>query len=414
MKSSSKTTKQYINLYFQVHQPRRLNKFRFFDIGSDAPYFNDALNESIMKRIALECYLPANKMLLRIIKKNPKVRITFSISGVALEQLHDYAPEVLKTFRMLAATGAVEFLGETYYHSLSSLNQPQEFVAQTKKHHQKIQDLLGVEPAIFRNTELVYSNVIGEAVNAMGFRGMYTEGIESLLKKKPVNKTYSLPGTNFVLFLRNYKLSDDIAFRFSDRKWSQWPLTSDKFITWLKGIPREQDFISIGMDYETFGEHHKSRSGIFRFLEQLITAVARSTRFRFMNPTEAAKRLKQNGKLSIEKTISWADQAKDISAWLGNDLQRDAFDSMLKLYPAVMNSLDMKLINAYNHLQTSDHFYYMSTKKNEDGSVHQYFSPYSSPYEAYMNYMNVLADLEMKTTTHKENRSSDSMWVSSL
>jgi alpha-amylase len=393
---ASTELQQHLNLYFQVHQPRRLSKYQFFDIGSQTPWFDDALNKSIIRRVAHECYLPANKMLLRLIRKYPHLRITFSISGVALDQLQHYAPDVLESFRMLAATGAVEFLGETYYHSLSFLMEKDEFVHQVKQHRQKVVDLLGVLPMVFRNTELIYSDAIGKTVYDLGFDGIYLDGIERVLKGRPASKLYRHPESDLILFPRNYSLSDDIAFRYSDRSWAQWPLTPGKFVGWLNNIPADQNFISLGMDYETFGEHQKSNGGIFQFIEQSISTLAKLKRFRFTNPSEAIKSISADHTLSTAKMISWADEAKDLSAWLGNDLQRDAFDSLNKLHDAILDTDDADLINDYRYLQTSDHFYYMSTKKDADGNVHQYFSHYSSPYEAFMNYMNVLADLEFK------------------
>jgi alpha-amylase len=402
-------SQQHLNLYFQVHQPRRLRKYQFFDIGSQASWFDDALNRSILSRVANECYLPANEMLLRLIKKYPHLRITFSISGVALDQLQEYAPAVLDTFRRLAATGTVEFLGETYYHSLSFLTSKDEFVAQVRQHRQKIVDLLGVLPKVFRNTELIYSDAIGKTVHDLGFDGMYLDGIEHVLNGRPVNKLYRHPESNLILFPRNYSLSDDIAFRYSDRNWVQWPLTPDKFVGWLNDIPSGQDFVNLGMDYETFGEHQKSNGGIFEFVEQSISMVAGHRRFKFINPSEAISFTAADTILSTRKMISWADQAKDLSAWLGNDLQRDAFDSLNKLRDAILDTADPRLMNDYRYLQTSDHFYYMSTKRDADGNVHQYFSPYTSPYEAFMNYMNVLADLELKTKNAARKKMNESL-----
>ena len=389
--------KQYLNLYFQIHQPRRLRKFQFFDIGSGVSYFDDPLNKSILKRIAQDCYLPANRMLLRLIKKYPQVRITFSISGVAIDQFESYAPDVLESFKQLADTGAVEFLGETYYHSLSCLQNEDEFTSQIKQHSQKILDVFDKLPIIFRNTELLYSDTIGKKIYDLGFKGMYMDGIEAVLKGRPVNRIYRHPQSDLVLFPRNYALSDDIAFRYSDRNWNQWPLSAPKFISWLKQTPDDQNFICLGMDYETFGEHQKATGGIFKFLEKIISAVAASDQFRFATPSEAIKVLTPvKNVISTNKIISWADQARDLSAWLGNDMQRDAFDSLNKLRQQIISIDQPSLVDDYRDLQTSDHFYYMSTKKSNDGNVHQYFSPYNSPYEAFMNYMNVLSDLELR------------------
>jgi alpha-amylase len=396
---------KYLNLYFQVHQPRRLRRFQFFDIGTNVSYFDDALNASILKRIAKDCYLPTNTMLLSLIKKDPNLRITFSISGVALDQLNLFAPEVLASFQALAATGAVEFLGETYYHSLCFLVEKNEFVTQVMQHQKRMMDLLGVKPVIFRNTELIYSNGIGEAVSNLGFKGMYIDGIESILRGRTPNALYQHPKAPLILFPRNYALSDDIAFRYSDRNWCEWPLTPAKYISWLKGIPSDQKFISLGLDYETFGEHKKASDGIFDFLENVLSTIAGDSNFSFVNPSEAIELLTPRDVLSTSKLISWADQERDLSAWLGSDLQCDAFDTLMKLHTKIIGTGNEKLISDYRYLQTSDHFYYMCTKKNGDGNVHQYFSPYSSPYEAFMNYMNVLGDLEVRMKKAFQKRS---------
>jgi alpha-amylase len=398
--SPSKT--KYLNVYFQVHQPNRLKRFQFFDIGSNASYFDDALNENILKRVAQNCYLPANKMLLKLIKKYPQIRITFSISGVALDQLSAYAPEVLESFRALAATGAVEFLGETYYHSLSFMVDKSEFITQVKQHQKKISEFFGVQPEIFRNTELIYSNGIGEVVHELGFKGMYLDGVESLLKGKTPNALYKHPTTDLILFPRNYALSYDIAFRYSDKNWCEYPLTPNKYVSWLKGLPADQNFIGLGLDYETFGEHKKAESGIFEFMQAVLSALANDKKFQFVSPSEAIKLLEPVGVVSTSKLISWADQERDLSAWLGGDLQADAFDSLTKMHSKILSTGNTKLISDYRYLQTSDHFYYMCTKTDCDGSVHQYFSPYGSPYEAFMNYMNVLGDLELKVKNEME------------
>lgn len=391
-----KSKKQYLNLYFQVHQPRRLRKFQFFDIGSNGEYFDDDLNKEILRRIAKECYLPANRLLLKLIRKFPELKVTFSISGVALEQFQLYAPAVLQSFRRLAETGSVEFLAETYYHSLSYFINQEEFIEQIGKHRQKINELLGVDPAVFRNTELIYSDGIGKTVSELGFKGIYFDGIEKVLNGKSPNGLYRHPDENLILFPRNFQLSDDVAFRFSDQNWNEWPLTGEKFATWIAKIPTHEKFVGLGMDYETFGEHKKADSGIFDFLEEFISSTIRLNKFTFVNPSEAINLISADQTISSERVISWADEARDLSAWLGNAMQRDAFGSLYKLHESILDSGNKNLIDLYRHLQTSDHFYYMSTKKDQDGAVHQYFSPFSSPYEAFMNYINIVSDLELR------------------
>lgn len=393
---------QYVNLYFQVHQPRRLKKFHLFDVGSDSNYFDDALNKLILRRIAENCYLPANKLLLKLIDKHPEVKVTFSISGTALEQFEEYAPEVLQSFRQLAATGSVEFLGETYYHSLSYFINHEEFVEQVDLHRRRLNRLVGAEPRFFRNTELIYSDAIGKVVSELGFSGMYIDGVGKVLNGRTPNSLYRHPEASLLLIPRNYQLSDDIAFRYSDQNWAEWPLTGEKFESWLACLDQNQRIVSLAMDYETFGEHKKAASGIFDFLEEFILAVVERKKFVFSNPSELGHLLPAEEKISIDRAISWADEARDLSAWLGNDIQRDAFGSLYKFHNFILSNRDTKLVDAYRHLQTSDHFYYMATKKGADGTVHQYFSPYSSPYEAFMNFMNIVTDLELRVDRERQ------------
>jgi alpha-amylase len=393
-------TKQkcYLNVYFQVHQPRRLRPLGFFDIGSTQPNFDDDLNKNIIRNVAKKCYQSVNLMLLELIHKHPNLRITFSISGVALEQLEQYCPAVIESFRMLASTNSVEFLGETYYHSLCSLIDQHEFNYQVTKHSDTMERLLGVRPTVFRNTELIYSDRLAQMIQALGFKGTYIDGIEKILDQKSPNVIYRAPhASDFKLFLRNYRLSDDIAFRFSDKTWKEYPLTAQKYVTWLtEQKPSDGNLINLGMDYETFGAHQKKGTGVLTFLKDFLTTVATQKTITMINPSETIRRVKAKEQISVPTHISWADQERDLSAWLGNDMQRDAFDSLSKLKRHVMNLNDSELINAWRYLQTSDHFYYMSTKMGDDGNVHRYFSPYQSPYEAFMNYMNVLASLEYK------------------
>ncbi len=390
--------KCYLNVYFQVHQPRRLRPLGFFDIGSEEANFDDALNRNIIRKVAKKCYQPVNLMLLRLLHQHPNLRITFSISGVALEQLEKYCPAVLESFRMLAATNSVEFLGETYYHSLCSLTDQHEFKYQVNKHTEAMERLLGVRPAVFRNTELIYSDRVAQMIHQLGFKGTYIDGIEKILDQKSPNSLYKPPhASDFKLFLRNYRLSDDVAFRFSDKTWEEYPLTAKKYVSWLEQQkPSDGNLINLGMDYETFGEHQKKGTGVLQFLEDFLTTVASKKSIKMINPTETIRRLRAKEQISVPTHISWADCERDLSAWLGNDMQRDAFDSVHKLKREVMDLKDDSLISIWRYLQTSDHFYYMSTKKGDDGNIHHYFSPYPSPYEAFMNYMNVLSNLEYK------------------
>lgn len=381
-----------ICLYFQVHQPTRLRLYRFFDIGKDSHYYDVFANRTILRRVADKCYLPMNRLLLEEIGKlGGKLKVAFSISGSVLEQFSRYAPDVLDSFRDLAKTGCVEFLAETYYHSLASLASPAEFRRQVEKHKAAIKEYFGVEPKAFRNTELIYSNAIGEQVYDLGFRTMLTEGARHIMAEKSPNYIYVNPKKpSLKLLLRNYALSDDIAFRFSNREWSDWPLDAGKYLGWLKAS--EGDIINLFMDYETFGEHQKSDSGIFDFMKYLFEDAVADGSVRFVTPSEAAKGNKAVGPLDVADPISWADEERDLTAWLGNELQQDAYNKLYAQYEKVALLNDSALWNDFGHLQESDHLYYMSTKFFSDGLVHKYFNPYDTPYEAFINYMNVLSD----------------------
>jgi alpha-amylase len=397
--NTTQENKQQIVLYFQVHQPLRLKAFQFFDIGSGGPYFNGPLNDQLLKRIAKECYLPTNALLLKLIERHPNLRVTFSISGVTLDQFEEYIPEVLDSFKALASTGAVEFLAETNYHSLACMIPGEEFEIQVLDHVEKIHRHFGLRPNVFRNTELIYNNEIGSRVHALGFNGIFCDGIERVLNNQCVHQLFHHPEEKSLkIFPRNYRLSDDIAFRFSQ---GDETLTADQYLRWLNGIPKEESLICLAMDYETFGEHKKKESGIFEFLESVLRSIAVSDKFSMATPSEVIKKQKSSLALDIPEHISWADAERDLSAWLGNDIQRDAFESLLNLEKDVKNSGDRKLLKIWRYLQTSDHFYYMCTKKDADGNVHAYFSPYPSPYEAFMNYMNVLADFIIQVDQHK-------------
>jgi alpha-amylase len=388
-------------LYFQVHQPKRLGNVRFFDIGAGNSLFNNSLDRDIIQRVARECYLPANELLLTAIKKNPGVRVAFSLSGVIIDQLEEYAPEVLKSFRNLALTGNVEFLSETYYHSLACMMPGKEFEAQVLKHAEKMHEHFGVRPSVFRNTELIYSDDIGKKVSRLGYTGIITDGLERILGERSANHVFQHPEQDLKVLLRNYRLSDDIAFRFSENGKF---LTPDKYMSWLNGLSKQEEVINLSMDYETFGEHHKKESGIFKFLENLLNKLAKGKTFDLLTPSEAIRKYEPHCKLSVPYFISWADQERDLSAWLGNEMQRDAFDSLVKLEFDVKNINEPEVLEQWRNLQTSDHFYYMSTKKGSDGNVHNYFSPYPSPYEAFINYMNVLTDFSMRVKLLKSGR----------
>ncbi|MBN2598738.1 glycoside hydrolase family 57 protein [Labilibaculum sp.] len=391
-------------LYFQIHQPLRLKRYRFFDIGNDHYYYDDYTNESIMRKIADECYLPANKIVLELLKNNKgKFKISFSITGIALDQLEQYAPEVIDTFKDLAKTGDVEFLAETYSHSLASLINKEEFVQQVTSHSDKIEALFGVRPSVFRNTEMIYSDEIGEMVSKMGYKAILTEGAKHILGWKSPNYLYcNAINPKLKVLMRNYKLSDDISFRFSSEGWKEWPLTTTKFVGWLNEMDEKEDFVNIFMDYETFGEHQKKKSGIFEFLAHLPQEVISKSKYKFATPSELASEFHPIAQAHVPNAISWADEERDLSAWLGNKLQDEAFRKLYALRDDVAAVNDDRINLDWKFLQASDHFYYMCTKFASDGDVHSYFNPYSSPYDAFINYMNVLSDFQIRLKLIKD------------
>lgn len=395
-------------LYFQVHQPQRLSNMRFFDIGSGNTCFDEEGNRNIVQRIARECYLPANDLLLKMIRKYPNIRVAFSLSGVIIDQFDDYAPEVLDSFRALVATEAVEFLSETNYHSLACMMPGKEFEEQVLGHAEKIYEHFGVRPSVFRNTELIYNDEIGRRVSRLGFMGIMADGVEKVLGDRSPNHVFHHPDQELKILLRNYRLSDDIAFRFNE---GGKTLTAEKYVSWLNALPHEDHVVNLAMDYETFGEHHKKETGIFKFMEDLLSRLARSRSFEMATPSQVVRATESHSVLHVPHLISWADQERDLSAWLGNDMQRDAFDTLAGLECDIKNIDDNDTIAQWRNLQTSDHFYYMSTKKGSDGMVHSYFSPYASPYEAFINYMNVLTDFSMRVQILKAGKIDHSLSV---
>ena len=383
-------------LYFQVHQPWRLKVYRFFNIGKDHNYLDDFTNRAIMQKVARQCYLPMNALLLKLIKENKGAfKCSFSITGSAVEQFRAYAPEVLDSFRALAETGCVEFLAETYSHSLAALSSKEDFVEQVKLHSKMIKDEFGKKPVAFRNTELIYSDAIGEMVSELGFKTILAEGAKHVMGWKSPNYIYTNAIDNSLrVLLRNYKLSDDIAFRFSNQGWDQYPLTADKFAQWVKEDNGE--VVNLFMDYETFGEHQKADTGIFDFMKAMPAAVLSKGDICFSTVSEAAKSSQPVGVLHCPHVMSWADEERDVTAWLGNELQNEAFSKLYALKDKVKALKNADYEYVWNFMQTSDHFYYMATKWLSDGDVHSYFNPYGSSYEAFINYMNVLSDFEIE------------------
>ncbi|MDE5981983.1 MAG: glycoside hydrolase family 57 protein [Duncaniella sp.] len=382
-----------ICFYFQIHQPFRLKRYRFFDIGNDHYYYDDFANDDIVTRIARRSYIPAAESLLRMIEQSGgKFRCAISVTGTALEQFEQYVPEFIDLLKKLADTGCVEFLAETYAHSLSSLMDPEEFASQVKVHDEKLHDLFGVKPKVLRNTELIYCDELAPQILAMGYKGVLTEGAKHILGWKSPNYVYSAAtAPKLKLLLKNDKLSDDISFRFSNPQWDAYPLTADKYIDWIADTPMEEQIVNLFMNLETFGELQPRESGIFQFLEALPRFAAEKG-IEFWTPSTAISKLKPVAELSVLHPISWADEARDTSAWLGNKLQNEAFNKLYSVSERVRLCDDRRLKQDWYYLQASDHFFYMSTKHMADGAVHSHFSPYETPFQAFTNYMNVLSD----------------------
>ncbi len=381
-----------ICFYFQVHQPLRLRHYTVFD--KDDRYFDDYKNASICRKVANKCYLPTNRLLLDIIRRfQGRFKIAYSITGVLLEQLQLFAPEVISTFDALAETGCVEFLAETYYHSLSYLYSHDEFIEQINKHAETIEHLFGQKPKVFRNTELIYNNDLAALIESTGdFDAIITEGADHILGFRSPNFLYRPKGCNKLkLLLKNYSLSDDIAFRFSNRDWSQWPLTADKFADWINNI--NGDVVNLFMDYETFGEHQWEDTGIFNFMRHLPEQILKNPNNDFKTPSEIVQSFQPVDTIDVPHLISWADIERDLSAWLGNAMQSNAIHELYRLEKDIKKAGNEKIITDWRRLQTSDHFYYMCTKYFADGDVHKYFNPYDSPYDSYINFMNVLGNL---------------------
>ena len=387
-----------INFYFQVHQPYRLRNYTFFDIGENPFYEDSAANRGIMRKVADKCYLPMNNLLLELINRyDGRFTVSFSISGMAYDQFEEYTPEVLDSFRKLVNTGCCELITETYNHSLSFLYSVEEFEAQVRKHQQRTMELFGVKPTAFRNTELIYNNHLAQVVESMGYRAILAEGADHVLGWRSPCFAYRPKGcSSIALLLKNYRLSDDIAFRFSNHDWPGFPLTADKFASWAHAINGSGEVITLFMDYETFGEHQWEETGIFQFMSALPGAILSNPDFSFVTPSEAARDLTPVAELDVPHFMSWADQERDLTAWLGNDLQKDAIESLYALEGKVTQAAASELSKTWRRLQTSDHFYYMCTKYFADGDVHRYFNPYNNPYDAYINYMNALSDFELR------------------
>ena len=385
-------------LFFQIHQPFRHRRYRFFDIGTEHYYYDDFTNESIIQQIAIKSYLPTNKLLLKLASHLGKnLKVSFSITGLALEQFQLYAPEVIESFQKLVKTGCVEFLSETYSHSLSSLKDKSIFEDQVKLHKQKIFELFGVQPEVFRNTEMIYSDEIGAHVAEMGFKAILTEGAKHVLGWKSPNYVYvNALNPRLKVLMRNFKLSDDIAFRFANTNWLDYPLTADKFVNWLENMNPKDEVVNLFLSYESIGGRQSKDTGIFNFIESLITKIVKHPALKLATPSEVIEELQPISAVSVPNPISWADVERDLTAWLGNGMQQEAFEKLYNLSGQMQKCSDGELIKDWNFLQSSDHFYYMSTKFFSDGEVHSYFNPFDTPFEAFINYMNVLSDFKIR------------------
>ena len=392
--------------YFQVHQPFRLRRFTAADVGGRAEWFDDIENARILRRVAEKCYLPMTALLARLVAKHAgEFRCAFSISGTALDQMQKWSPECIESFQALARTGCVEFLAETSHHSLAALFDPAEFDIQVENQAARVEKLFGHRPTTFRNTELVIDNKIARRAEDLGFTAILGEGADRLLGWRSPRLVYRPEGCERIkLLLRSYSLADDIAFRFSNRGWSEWPVTAQKWAGWLHQAPEANGVVNLFMDFETFGEHQWADSGIFEFMEQMPTAVLADSRFKFRTPAQIAADVEAIGPLDIPKPVSWADTERDLTAWLGNHMQRTAGEALYR-HAAMVREIGKKkpkLLESWRRLTTSDHLYYMCTKWFADGDVHKYFSPYQNPHEAFVVFMNVLDDFELRMRGAKE------------
>ncbi len=383
-------------IYFKIHQPDRLRYYTIFDIGNDYNYFDEEKNKFYLDRIVAKCYRPTLEILLHLIEKTKgKFKVNFGITGTLIEQLNKWHPEIIRLFQMLAKTKAVEFTGEVFYHSLSCLYDLEEFKYQVRLHKKLIKKIFNYNPKVFANTELIYFDSLAKVVKKLGFQGMITEGVPWILGWRSPNFIYQDPSKSLKLLLRNFQLSDDISFRFSARWWPEWPLTADKFANWLETHNGQGEVINLFMDFETFGEHQWAETGIFEFLKALPFEILKRKDLNFALLSEAIKLYPARGIFSSKEPITWADTERDLTAWLGNEMQREAAHLIYRL-KLNLKKKKSKWLEIWRKLQTADHFYYMCTKWWADGDVHKYFSPYNSPYEAYILYRNIIEDLKYR------------------
>lgn len=401
------STKRGITLYLHVHQPYRVRDYSVFDTAIDHNYFTelDPLsgrnNEKIFLKVADKSYRPMNALLEKLLASHPDFKVSLSITGTFIEQAESWAPDVIESFQRLVKTGRVEIVAETYYHSLAFFYSRAEFEAQVEAHKTKIRELFGVETSVFRNTELAYNDDLAQWADQYGFKGILAEGWDPILDWRSPNFVYQPEGTEHIsLLLKNYRLSDDLAFRFSNKAWKEWPLTADKYNEWMKSSIQEQPLVNLFMDYETFGEHQWADTGIFDFFEDFVGRWLSSPDNTFYTVSEAIDANEPVGTLSMPSTVTWADSERDLTAWLGNAMQHEAMKHLYALEDDVLRTHDEQLISDWRKLQTSDHAYYMCTKWFTDGDVHAYFSPYASPYDAFLHYMNAIRDVRWRLHAH--------------
>ena len=390
-----------IVLYLHVHQPYRVRHYTVFDSGVHHDYFDAAYedrtsNERILKKVAEKSYLPTNARLLKLLNEHPEFKLSLSISGVAIEQMERWSPESLESFKALCDTGRVEIVAETYHHSLAFFYSRSEFEIQVDMHRRKIQEVFGQTPRVFRNTELAYNNELAAWADNAGYKGILTEGWDPVLEWRSPNYVYRPVNTqNIRLLMKNYRLSDDVAFRFGDHDWKEWPLTADKFAHWMSEDKDATNF-DLFMDYETFGEHQWEASGVFDFLEHLPGEWLKTPGNTFMSVSETIDHFEPVGEIDVPHIVTWADTERDLSAWLGNAMQSSSIQALYNMEQDIIATGDWALIEDWRRLQTSDHFYYMCTKWFNDGDIHAYFSPYETPYEAYINFMNAFRDIQYR------------------
>lgn len=403
-----------IVFYLHLHQPYRVRPYTVFDIGERHDYFasyeEKTDNQAIFHKVAHKSYHPMVALLKRLADDEPNFSVNLSISGLFLEQCEAWDPSLLKALQELVATGKVELVAETYFHSLAFFYSRFEFEKQVAMHEQALEKYFGVKPKVFRNTELAYNNELGEWAESAGYGAVLTEGWDPVLNWRSSHYLYQPKNTMTTsLFLKDYRLSDDIAFRFSNRQWAEWPLTAEKYRGWIEELPQDETLINLFMDFETFGEHQWSETGIFDFLESFARKWCQDGH-RFASFQQALADHTPKDAVDMPNTVTWADNERDLTAWLGNALQQEAANALYKLEDSVLRSDDEALVRDWRVLQASDHLYYLSTKWFEDGNVHAYFSPYESPYDGFLNYMNAIRDIRYRLFEHSEqqgNRSNE-------